>query len=257
MKAFAPPIPVEKVYVLLSDPETPVTPYEFWLEHKPDLLFEKPLIFLIFVVYRPHSSFQGKLEIYVTSCVLEPFNSNGDSRFKKVEIVVLGFSGTQKKKYWSSLNHLQYFLRAHNIFNFFFNKTNWIEKKLLLHRLKNVFWKLIITHTVFSRSEDRSRFTFFAIDAMDLWSFYFMAQPNVLHSSLKFLHFGEPLIFIVYRPHSSFQDIIYFQAKINKQKYSFQKVNIELFSTFEYIQTCSLHSKKVALRRMWSIYNKN
>jgi hypothetical protein len=29
MKAFAPPIPVEKVYVLLSDPETPVTPYEF------------------------------------------------------------------------------------------------------------------------------------------------------------------------------------------------------------------------------------
>ncbi len=101
IKAFAPPIPVEKFNVLLSDPETPVTPYEFWLEHKPDLLFEKPLIFLIFVVYRPHSSFQ---------------------------------------------------------------------------------------------------------------------------------------------------DIIYFQAKINKQKYSFQKVNIELFSTFEYIQTCSLHSKKVALR---------
>jgi len=29
MKAFAPPIPVEKVNVLLSDPETPVTPYEF------------------------------------------------------------------------------------------------------------------------------------------------------------------------------------------------------------------------------------
>ena len=29
MKAFAPPIPVEKVNVLLSDPETPVKPYEF------------------------------------------------------------------------------------------------------------------------------------------------------------------------------------------------------------------------------------
>jgi len=76
-----------------------------------------------------------------------------------------------------------------------------------------------------------------------------MAKPNVLHSSLEFLHFGEPLIFIVYRPHSSFQDkLIYFQAKINIQKYSFQKANIELFSTFEYIQTYSLHSKKVALR---------
>ena len=47
------------------------------------------------------------------------FNSHGDSRFEKLEDVGLGFSGTQKKKYWSSLNHLQYFLRAHNIFNFF------------------------------------------------------------------------------------------------------------------------------------------
>jgi hypothetical protein len=80
------------------------------------LLFGEPLIFLIFIVYRPHSSLQGKLEIYVTSCVLEPFNSYGDSRFEKLEDVGLGFSGTQKKKYWSSLNHLQYFLRAHNIF---------------------------------------------------------------------------------------------------------------------------------------------
>jgi len=76
-----------------------------------------------------------------------------------------------------------------------------------------------------------------------------MAQPNVLHSSLEFLHFGDPLIFIVYRSHLSYQDkLINFQAKINKQKYSFQKANIELFSTFEYIQTYSLHSKKVALR---------
>jgi len=29
VEALAPPIPVEKVNVLLSDPETPVTPYEF------------------------------------------------------------------------------------------------------------------------------------------------------------------------------------------------------------------------------------
>ena len=116
IKALAPSIPVEKVNVLLSDPDTPVTPYEFWLEHKPDLLFGEPLIFLIFIVYRPHSSLQGKLEIYVTNYVLEPFNSHGDSRFEKLEDVGWGFSGTQKKKYWSSLNHLQYFLRAHNIF---------------------------------------------------------------------------------------------------------------------------------------------
>ncbi len=40
-----PPIPVEKVDALLSDPETL---YEFWLEHKPDLIFGEPLIFLIF-----------------------------------------------------------------------------------------------------------------------------------------------------------------------------------------------------------------
>ncbi len=114
MKALAPPIPVDKVNVVLSDPETPVTPYEFWLEHKPDLLFGEPIISLIFVVYQPHSSFQGKLEIYVTSCVLEPFNSCGDSRFEKLED--FGLLRHTKKKYWSSLNHLQYFLRAHNIF---------------------------------------------------------------------------------------------------------------------------------------------
>jgi len=149
MKAFAPPIPVEKVYVLLSDPETPVTPYEFWLEHKPDLLFEKPLIFLIFVVYRPHSSFQGKLEIYVTSCVLEPFNSYGDSRFKKVEIVVLGFSGTQKKKYWSSLNHLQYFLRAHNIFNFFLIKQTELRKNYFYTDSK-IFFESLLLHIPYS-----------------------------------------------------------------------------------------------------------
>jgi hypothetical protein len=39
------------------------------------------------------------IRLHVTSCVLVPFNSYGDSRFEKLEDVGLGFLGTQKKKY--------------------------------------------------------------------------------------------------------------------------------------------------------------